>query len=85
MVKEGVPDLTTSEIYAYVIELASSLEVTVFKRDIANFTRIPRRSVAAGDRPKPGPIVFVHAHLSDRILGKKTDLKAVAPISPVRA
>ena len=77
LVVEGIPDTDIDGIYAFVIELADSLEVILYKRDISNITRINRRPDSSGDRSKPGPCVvtFVHAHLRDAILRKKVALK----------
>ena len=80
MVIEGVPDLPIPEIYAFVIKLADTLDVTIYKRDIANISRIARRSSTA---PGPVLVVFVQAHLRDSILRKKTDLKAIERYSKV--
>ena len=79
LVIEGVPDVPMDEVYAFVIQLADALNVILYKRDISNITRISRRSTAAGDRPKPGPVVvtFVHAHLRDAILRNKVDLNVI--------
>ena len=80
LVIEGIPDVPIEEVYAFVIRLADSLNVILYKRDISNVTRIARRPVAAGGkRSNPGPVVvtFVHAHLRDAILRNKVDLKGI--------
>ena len=85
LVIEGVPDVPLMEIYAFVIELAGNVKVTLYKRDISNITRIPRRQAPSGPQSNPGPVVvtFVHAHLRDAILRKKVDLKDLEKYSTV--
>ena len=80
LVIEGIPDLPIDEIYSFVIALAGDLKITLYKRDISNISRIQRRPTPDVEHPKPGPVVvnFVHAHLRDRILRKKIDLKDMA-------
>ena len=79
LVIEGVPDLPIDEIYYFIITLAADLKITLYKRDICNVSRIPRRQTPGTDQPKPGPVVvnFVHAHLRDRILRTRIDLKGM--------
>ena len=79
LVIEGIPDLSTDEIYAFVIELADTLKVILYKRDMSNISHISRRAVVPGVRPIPSPVVvtFVHAHLRDSILRNKVDLKGI--------
>ena len=71
LVVEGIPDITIPEIYAYIIQLADVLKVTLYKRDISNVTRILRRPGSPITTPGPVVIVFVHAHLRDAILRKQ--------------
>ena len=77
MVIEGVPDVSIPEVYSFVIDLADALEVTLYKRDISNISRIARRPGSGRLNPGPVVVVFVHTHLRDAILKKKVDLKGI--------
>ena len=77
LVVEGIPDIPIPEVYTYIIELADRLNVTLYKRDISNVSRILRRPGSAITTPGPVVIVFVHAHLRDAILRKKIDLREI--------
>ena len=80
LVVEGIPEV--DDLYVYLIELASFLNIFLYKRDLTLATRLRRRD--RNDK-RPGPVLFcfVYAHIRDNFLKCKRDLKGSEKYSDI--